>query len=86
MNKMNKKLLAALMISSANFAWAQDTQFKEVTVSADWLGSPTPTAAKKHPGARTVITNAELSQSGARTLEDALRTVEVEYDRPLGKA
>ena len=48
---------------------------EEVTVSADWLGSPTPKAAKKHPGARTVITNQELTESGARTVEDVLRAV-----------
>jgi Fe(3+) dicitrate transport protein len=48
---------------------------EEVTVSADWLGAPTPEAAKKHPGARTVVTSQELTDSGARTVEDALRTV-----------
>ena len=48
---------------------------EEVTVSADWLGSPTAKAAKKYPGARTVITHQELTESGARTVEDALRTV-----------
>lgn len=73
---MNKKLLALLMIPLACSAQAQETkQLKEVTVSADWLGSPTPQAAKKHPGARTVITSQELTESGARTVEDALRTV-----------
>jgi len=46
-----------------------------VTVSADWLGTPTPETAKKHPGARNVVTAQELTESGARTLEDALRTV-----------
>ncbi|MHB1053196.1 MAG: TonB-dependent receptor family protein [Thiobacillus sp.] len=73
---MNKKLLAMLMMPLACSAQAQETkQLKEVTVSADWLGSPTPKAAKKHPGARTVITSQELTESGARTVEDALRTV-----------
>lgn len=48
---------------------------EEVKVSADWLGSPTPQSAKKHPGARTVITNQEISESGSRTVEDVLRTV-----------
>ncbi|CAH1386622.1 TonB-dependent receptor family protein [Candidatus Nitrotoga sp. M5] len=46
-----------------------------VTVSADWLGPPTPKSAKKHPGARTVITSQEINESGARTVEDVLRTV-----------
>ncbi|MBT9568950.1 MAG: TonB-dependent siderophore receptor [Thiobacillus sp.] len=48
---------------------------EEVTVSADWLGAPTTAVAKKHPGARSVVTSQELGESGARTLEDALRTV-----------
>ncbi|CAH1078787.1 TonB-dependent receptor family protein [Candidatus Nitrotoga sp. 1052] len=48
---------------------------EEVTVSADWLGSPTPKTAKKHPGARTVLTNQDISESGSRTVEDVLRTV-----------
>jgi Fe(3+) dicitrate transport protein len=47
----------------------------EVKITADWLGVPTPEVAKKHPGARTVITNRELTESGARTVEDALRKV-----------
>lgn len=47
----------------------------EITVSADWLGTPTPKAAKKHPGARTVITSQELAESGARTVEDVLRAL-----------
>lgn len=36
--------------------------------NSDWLGPPTPKAAKKHPGARTVITNQELTESGARIM------------------
>ena len=48
---------------------------EEVTVSADWLGAPTPEAAKKHPGARSVVTSQELTETGARTVEDALRNV-----------
>jgi len=46
-----------------------------VTVTSDWLGAPTPAAARKHPGARTVLTEDELTDSGSRTLEDALRQV-----------
>ena len=46
-----------------------------VTVTSDWLGAPTPAVARKHPGARTVLTEDELTDSGSRTLEDALRQV-----------
>lgn len=73
---MKKKLLAVMMIPLACTAKAQETsQLEEITVSADWLGAATPEAAKKHPGARTVITSEDLTESGARTIEDALRTV-----------
>lgn len=46
-----------------------------VTVSTDWLGAPTPAAAAKHPGARTVLTQEVLADSANRTLEDVLRPV-----------
>lgn len=47
----------------------------EITVTADWLGAPTEEVARKHPGARTVISEEQLTESGARTVEDALRQV-----------
>lgn len=46
-----------------------------VVVTSDWLGPPTPAVARKHPGARTVLTEDQLTNSGSRTLEDALRQV-----------
>ncbi|MCL5061494.1 MAG: TonB-dependent siderophore receptor [Candidatus Thermoplasmatota archaeon] len=75
-------LSLAFSVSQANAQTAATAEpeapvktLEEVTVSADWLGAPTPAAAKKHPGARTVVTSQELTESGARTVEDALRTV-----------
>ena len=74
-----KLAIASYAIVHSGLSGAQQDEpvktLEEVTVSADWLGSPTPKAAKKHPGARTVITEQELTESGARTVEDALRTV-----------
>lgn len=46
-----------------------------VMVTSDWLGTPTAATARKHPGARSVIDEKDLTESGARTLEDALRQV-----------
>lgn len=46
-----------------------------VTVTTDWLGTPTPAAARTHPGARSVLDEKALTESGARSLEDALRQV-----------
>ena len=75
-------LSLAFSVSQANAQTAATAEqeapvkpLEELTVSADWLGSPTPETAKKHPGARTVVTSQELTESGARTVEDALRTV-----------
>ncbi len=46
-----------------------------VTVTTDWLGTPTPETARKHPGARSVLDEKALNESSARSLEDALRQV-----------
>lgn len=46
-----------------------------VTVTSDWLGAPTEAAARKHPGARTVLDEQALHERGSRTVEDALRQV-----------
>ena len=81
---IRRPLLAAvqLMIGSIGInAEAADTAettpapLPTVTVTADWLGDPNSRAAKTHPGARSVITKDDLANSGARTLEDALRQV-----------
>lgn len=46
-----------------------------VTVTSDWLGAPTAATARTHPGARSVVDDKALTESGARSLEDALRQV-----------
>lgn len=46
-----------------------------VNIYTDWLGAPSSNAAKTHPGARTVISEDELAESGARTLDETLRQV-----------
>ncbi|MEW5790975.1 MAG: TonB-dependent receptor family protein [Pseudomonadota bacterium] len=53
----------------------QSTRLKEVTVAADWLGAPTEESIKTYPGARDVVTETELHDSGSRTVEDTLRLV-----------
>lgn len=70
---------ALFSLGLAANAVAADTTTTEslpdVVVTADWLGAATPETAKTHPGARTVVTERELTESGARTLDDALRQV-----------
>ncbi|MDP4546208.1 MULTISPECIES: TonB-dependent receptor family protein [unclassified Marinobacter] len=46
-----------------------------ITVTADWLGAPTKESEKTYTGARTVVENDQLQNSGALNLEDALRPV-----------
>lgn len=46
-----------------------------VHVTSDWLGKPSSSAAKKHPGARSIINEDELADTGARTLDETLRQV-----------
>lgn len=54
---------------------ADGAELETVTVSGDWLGPPTKESIKKYPGARSVVTESEIHESGARNLEDALRLV-----------
>lgn len=54
----------------------QDTAIlEEITVKGDWLGPPTKNNVRTYPGGRSVVTDTELQQAGARTVEDALRLV-----------
>lgn len=53
----------------------QPAQLEQMTVTGDWLGVPTWENVKTYPGARTVVTDTEIHQSGARNLQDALRRV-----------
>lgn len=69
-------MLAAGIMSPASAQTAGSAPtLPTVTVTSDWLGAPTPAAARKHPGARTVVTEQALTEAGNRTLEDALRQV-----------
>src|SRR5690606_29546316 len=44
-------------------------------VTADWLGPPTEASEKTYTGARTIVEEEELQDTGALNLEDALRPV-----------
>ena len=70
---------AALGALASSAVFAQNvpatTTLPAVTITSDWLGTPTPATARKHPGARTVIDERALTETGARSLEDALRQV-----------
>lgn len=72
-------VLIGLGCSAPTAAMAQSSASKTalpaVTISSDWLGPPSAAAARNHPGARTVLEESSLTESGGRTLEDALRQV-----------
>jgi len=54
---------------------SQAATLPTVNISGDWLGAPSSGAAKKHPGARTVVGEDDLVSTGARTLDETLRQV-----------
>lgn len=66
---------AACVPAFAQSAGTAGTTLPAVTITSDWLGTPTPATARKHPGARSVVDDKGLTETGARSLDDALRRV-----------
>ena len=66
------RLTIAIHLALGAAAWqpavAQQaaTTLPTVTVTSDWLGTPTPATARKHPGARSVLDQNALAESGTR--------------------
>lgn len=56
-------------------AAAETVTLKPLEVQADWLGSPTPEQVRTYSGARTIVDEEDLHESGALNVEDALRPV-----------
>jgi Fe(3+) dicitrate transport protein len=77
--RMAITLAGSTYLISFSLAAAEPDQepavLEEVTVEGDWLGAPTKEAVRTYPGGRSVVTDTDLQQAGARTLEDALRLV-----------
>lgn len=69
------QMLVAAGAAQAQSAPAVQATLPTVSVPSDWLGAPTEASARKHPGARTVLEQRTLQESGSRSLEDALRQV-----------
>lgn len=68
-------MLGSMALGTVHAQTSSPPTLPAVTVPSDWLGAPTEAAARKHPGARNVVTEEGLREKGARTLEDALRQV-----------
>ena len=77
-NKMNKILsltLLSILVSHNCYANQEKPSKNDITVSESWLGSGSSDDVKKYPGARTVITEKEIKNSGATTVQDVLRDI-----------
>lgn len=46
-----------------------------ITVTGDWLGSPSETKVLEHAGARTIIERKQIQESGSSSVRDVLRQV-----------
>lgn len=66
-------LAAAAQTSHPTQQGDTTVQLPEVQVVGDWLGDGSEKAVRTYPGARTVLSDRALRQSGARNLEDAMR-------------
>src|SRR5689334_13490536 len=44
-----------------------------ITVTGDWLGSPSETKVLEHPGARSIIERKQIQESGSSNVRDVLR-------------
>ncbi|MFB6259962.1 MAG: TonB-dependent receptor plug domain-containing protein, partial [Thiohalorhabdaceae bacterium] len=53
---------------------AKNLALDPITVGGDWSASRDDEEVRTYPGSRTVVDSEEIHDSGARNLEDALRT------------
>lgn len=71
--------IALLQISLQALAAEADAspgaQLETVTVTGDWLGSPSETKVLEHPGARTIIERKQIEESGSTSVRDVLRQI-----------
>lgn len=72
--------VALLPLSLQGFAAEADPSsdgksLATVTVTGDWLGSPSETKVLEHPGARTIIERKQIEESGSANVRDVLRQI-----------
>ena len=56
-------------------ATGQAGELAAVTVTGDWLGTPTEEKVLSHPGARTVVEQQQIQESGSSSVRDVLRQI-----------
>lgn len=54
---------------------ASKPSLEAITVTGDWLGSPSETKVIEHAGARTIIERKQIQESGSASVRDVLRQV-----------
>jgi Fe(3+) dicitrate transport protein len=52
-----------------------DKSLATITVTGDWLASPTEAKVLEHPGARTIIDRKQIEESGSSNVRDVLRQI-----------
>lgn len=74
--KRSTLALGIAMATSPYFVCAAETlELKAVEVQGDWLGDAAAEDVKNHPGARTVIREETIHESGAKHVRELLRRV-----------
>ncbi|KAF1068418.1 TonB-dependent siderophore receptor [Variovorax sp.] len=56
-------------------AGADGKALEAITVTGDWLGSPTEKKVVEHPGARTIVEPRQIRESGSSSVRDVLRQI-----------
>lgn len=56
-------------------AGADGKALEAITVTGDWLGSPTEKKVVEHPGARTIVEQRQIRESGSSSVRDVLRQI-----------
>jgi len=74
--------MALLPLSLHSFAADAEPQaadsaksLEAITVTGDWLGTPSETKVLEHPGARSIIERKQIQESGSSSVRDVLRQV-----------
>ncbi len=74
--------MALLPLSLPGFAAEGDAPvgadgkaLEAITVTGDWLGSPTEKKVVEHPGARTIVEQRQIRESGSSSVRDVLRQI-----------
>lgn len=66
---------ASSAVPATAAAASEAGELAAVTVTGDWLGTPTEEKVLSHPGARTVVEQQQIVESGSSNVRDVLRQI-----------